>query len=410
MAEMATIEEAIAEIAAGRMVVVVDDEDRENEGDLVMAADLAGPDDINFMATHGRGLICTAISEQRAAELALPPMVANADAIHGTAFTVSVDIRGDHRTGISARDRADTIAALCAPATRPDDLARPGHVFPLVAKPGGVLTRAGHTEAAHDLAELAGRTAAGVLVEIIDEDGTMARRPELELFAARHGLKMTSVAALVAYRERDRPLVTRTASAELPTSAGAGSISVYETEADHREVVATVVGEIGDGEDVLVRVHSECLTGDVLGSSRCDCGSQLRLAQERIAVEGRGVLIYVRGDEGRGIGLTNKVHAYRLQDRGYDTLDANVMLGFPADGRDYGFAAAALVDLGVHSVRLLTNNPDKCDQLTRSGIRVRSRVSAEVPPTADNLEYLDCKRSRMGHVLRLPRLVGAPAV
>jgi len=399
MSTWASIEEALRAIGEGRMVVVVDDEDRENEGDLVMAADLARAEDVNFMARHGRGLICVSIAEERAAQLALPPMVARGDALHGTAFTVSVDLRGEGRSGISALDRADTIAALCDPATRPEDLARPGHVFPLAARPGGVLRRAGHTEAAHDLALLAGRTPAGVLVEILDEDGTMARGARLERFAERHGLPLISVAALVEYRRRRDRDVVRTARAALPTGAGPGTVSVYESLADERELVATVVGELGDGEDVLVRVHSECLTGDVLGSTRCDCGAQLRLAQEMIEAEGRGVLVYVRGDEGRAIGLTHKVRAYALQDRGYDTVDANLALGFPADGRHYGAAAAVLADLGVESVRLLTNNPTKCDGLAAQGIGIRARVPLEATPTESNLTYLDCKRDRMGHLL-----------
>jgi 3,4-dihydroxy 2-butanone 4-phosphate synthase/GTP cyclohydrolase II len=415
MGSFASIERAVEEIAAGRMVVVVDDEDRENEGDLIMAADLVTPEAINFMATHARGLICVALAEERLARLALAPMVARSTAVHDTAFTVSVDLLGEGRTGISAFDRSDTIAALCDPATAPGDLARPGHVFPLAVRAGGVLARAGHTEAAHDLARMAGRTAAGVLVEVLSADGTMARRPELERFAAAHGLVMISVAQLIEHRRRAERegAVARTASAQLPTRSGPGAIKTYTSAGGAREVVAVVTGALGDGERVLTRVHSECLTGDVLGSTRCDCGDQLREAQALIAAEGRGVLLYVRGDEGRGIGLTHKVRAYALQDQGYDTVDANIALGFPADARTYDAAAAVLADLGVRSARLLTNNPDKCAGLEAGGIRVAERVALGAHATADNLRYLSTKRDRMGHLLEpLPparAADGAPA-
>lgn len=394
-----SVEEAISEIAAGRMVVVVDDEDRENEGDLIMAADLVTAQDINFMAAYARGLVCVSLAEERLAQLALPPMVTDATAMHGTAFTVSVDLPGEGRTGISAFDRADTVAALCDPATHPDDLARPGHIFPLAARPGGVLQRAGHTEAAHDLAVLAGRYPAGVLVEVLSEDGTMARRPELERFADEHGLAMVSVADIIAYRQRQASRIARTATAEMPTAVGSGRISVYESFVDGLQFVAVVHGDLGDGEDVLVRVHSECLTGDVLGSARCDCGAQLRAAQDRIAACGRGVLLYVRGHEGRGIGLTHKVRAYQLQDQGFDTVDANVRLGFRADQREYASAAHVLLDLGIRSVRLLTNNPVKSDEIGRHGLPVTHREPLEIRPTDGNLRYLRSKRSRMGHLL-----------
>jgi 3,4-dihydroxy 2-butanone 4-phosphate synthase / GTP cyclohydrolase II len=399
MSAFASIEAAVEEIAAGRMVVVVDDEDRENEGDLIMAADAVTPEAINFMATHARGLICVALPEERLAALALPRMVADATALHETAFTVSVDL-ANGGTGISAHDRSDTIRALCDERTRPDDLARPGHVFPLAVRPGGVLARAGHTEAAHDLAAMAGRAPAGVLVEVMSADGTMARRPELERFAAEHRLLMISVAQLIAHRRAAAATVARTAAAALPTTAGPGTIKTYTSiGSPAREIVAIVTGDLGDGEHVLTRLHSECLTGDVLGSTRCDCGDQLREAQALIAAEGRGVLLYVRGDEGRGIGLTHKVRAYALQDQGHDTVDANVALGFPADARTYDAAAAVLHDLGVRSVALLTNNPDKCEGLQQGGIAVTSRVALGGHANPDNLRYLATKRDRMGHLI-----------
>lgn len=450
----ARVRRAIEDIAAGRMVVVVDDEDRENEGDLIMAAELATAADINFMATHARGLICVSLPERRLAELELPLMVAHNTESQSTAFTVSCDLVGERRTGISAFDRADTIAALCDPATVPAQLARPGHIFPLAARPGGVLTRAGHTEAAHDLAQLAGLSPAGVLVEVMSADGTMARRAELDRFATAHGLNLLTVADLISYRaahasadrsapagkgqgpaggqsiqtgarqtvtgeqsmraaapraqtgeqpiqaeERQTVTVEKRSQAKLPTRTGGGEILVYASPADGRELVAVVTGEIGDGEDVLVRVHSECLTGDVLGSARCDCGEQLRAAEAAIATAGRGVLLYVRGDEGRGIGLAAKIQAYHLQDGGLDTVDANIALGFPADGRDYASSAAVLADLGVRSVGLLTNNPEKVAALERHGAEVRRRVGLTTPVTPDNIRYLRTKRDRMGHAL-----------
>ncbi len=401
MTPFTAIPEAMEEIRAGRMVIVVDDEHRENEGDLILAGAQVTPAAVNFMAREARGLICVALDGERLAQLELPPMVQENTASHQTAFAVSVDLKGPGRTGISAYDRAATIEALVDPATRPEELARPGHVFPLCARDGGVLRRAGHTEAAADLARLAGLGPVGVLVEIMDDDGHMARLPALERFAERHGLPLVSIADLITHRRRTERLVERTAEADLPTAHGGFRVAVYASQIDHRVYVAFVKGDPHDHDDVLVRVHSECLTGDVLGSRRCDCGEQLQGALARIADEPCGVLLYVRGDEGRGIGLTHKIRAYDLQDSGHDTVDANVQLGFPPDLRDYGLGAQVLADLGVTSMRLLTNNPDKYAGMQGYGLTITERLPLETTPTADNVRYLTTKRDRMGHLLDL---------
>jgi 3,4-dihydroxy 2-butanone 4-phosphate synthase/GTP cyclohydrolase II len=398
----ASIEEGLQEIQAGRMLVVVDDPDRENEGDLVMAAELVTTEAVNFMARHGRGLICVPLLPSRLDELDIPLMVAESSCPLSTAFAVSVDLENGS-TGISADDRAATIRHMVNPEARPGDFRRPGHVFPLRARPGGVLRRAGHTEAAVDLARLAGLNPAGVICEILNEDGTMARLPQLLEFARRHGLKVVSIADLIAYRRQTERLVERQAEAELPTPHGPFRAVGYES-TDGRQHVALVLGEIGHGEDVLVRVHSECLTGDVLGSLRCDCGTQLDLALARIAQEGRGAVVYMRGHEGRGIGLIQKLRAYALQEEGFDTFQANLELGLPADARDYGIGAQILADLGVQSMRLLSNNPAKRAGLEGYGLRVTERVPLETRPTPENVAYLKTKVERFGHDLSVAAL------
>ena len=393
------IERALAEIAAGRGVVVVDDEDRENEGDLVFAAELVTPELVAFTMTHCRGLLCVPLEGDVLDSLQLGQMASQNTERMQTAFTVSVDAREGITTGISAADRARTIALLADPATTAYDLVRPGHVFPLRAKPGGVLRRPGHTEAAVDLARLAGLRPAGVICEIVQEDGTMARLPQLREFAAEHGLSLISIADLIAYRRRNESQVTRVAEAQIPTDHGPFRAVGYESVLDGTDHVALVRGELGDGRDVLVRVHSECLTGDVFGSRRCDCGPQLDAALQAVASEGRGVVLYVRGHEGRGIGLMHKLQAYQLQDRGSDTVDANLELGLPADARDYGTGAQILVDLGVRSMRLLSNNPDKRVGLEGYGLEIVGRVPLPTLATPENLRYLKTKRDRMGHDL-----------
>jgi 3,4-dihydroxy 2-butanone 4-phosphate synthase/GTP cyclohydrolase II len=397
-AAFATIDEAIAAVAAGRMVIVVDDEDRENEGDLTMAASQVTPDAINFMAKHGRGLICLAMMPERLNQLDIPLERSEHAPQRDTAFCVSIDARDGTSTGISAADRARTILVAISPDSRPRDLARPGHVFPLRARTGGVLVRAGHTEAAVDLARIAGLESAGVICEIMNEDGTMARVPELTKFARKHGLAMITIADLIQYRLRNERLVRRVATAELPTEHGAFRIVAYENLIDGETHVALVRGEISDGRDVLVRVHSKCLTGDVFHSARCDCGPQLDTAMERIAEEGRGVLLYLN-QEGRGIGLANKIRAYELQDQGLDTVEANERLGFKADQRDYGIGAQILSDLGVKTMRLLTNNPRKFVGLQGYGLAVSEAVPLEIPASDSTRRYLKTKKDKLGHKL-----------
>ncbi len=392
------IEEAVDAIARLGMVVVVDDQDRENEGDLVMAAEAATPETIAFYLAHTSGVICVPVTPERADALELPLMVSENTESQRTAFTVSVDARGTTTTGISAADRAATIRALIDPATRPSDLNRPGHIFPLRYRIGGVLKRGGHTEATVDLARAAGLTPAGVLCEIVSEDkSSMARLDELERFARRHGLPIVSIADLIRWRRRTEKLVRQVAEARIPTEGGDWRAVVYESVLDGDQHFALVKGEVGP--DLLVRVHSECLTGDVFGSLRCDCGPQLHAAMARIEEEGRGVVVYLRGHEGRGIGLAHKIRAYRLQEEGHDTVDANVALGLPVDSRDYGVGARMLLDLGVRKVRLLTNNPAKWLGLEATGIPVTSRVPLQVQPTGESAGYLAAKRNRLGHLL-----------
>ncbi|MGW9029096.1 bifunctional 3,4-dihydroxy-2-butanone-4-phosphate synthase/GTP cyclohydrolase II [Streptomyces sp. NPDC055722] len=395
------VEQAIADIAAGKPVVVVDDEDRENEGDLVIAAEKATPEIVAFMMSECRGLICAPMEGDELDRLELPQMVEHNTESMRTAFTVSVDAGGAHgvTTGISASDRATTLRLLAGGEAGPGDFVRPGHIFPLRARPGGVLVRNGHTEAAVDLARLAGLRPAGAIVEIAGEDGHMLRLPELIPFARKHGLTIISIEDLIAYRRSSEPTVRREAEVQLPTAFGEFTAYGYRSTVDGVEHVALVHGEIGDGEDVLVRVHSECLTGDVFHSLRCDCGPQLNASLERIQAEGRGVVVYLRGHEGRGIGLMSKLRAYELQERGRDTLDANLELGLPADARDYAAGARILQDLGVHSVRLLTNNPDKTEAMLKYGLTVTAREPMPVQAGEHNLRYLRTKRDRMGHDL-----------
>jgi 3,4-dihydroxy 2-butanone 4-phosphate synthase/GTP cyclohydrolase II len=394
----ASVEEAIAEIKAGRMVVVVDSPDRENEGDLTIAADHVSPEAINFMAKHARGLICLALEEGRCDELGLYPMTNHNEAPLRTAFTVSVEARTGVSTGISAADRSHTIKVAIDPDAKPGDLVQPGHVFPLRARGYGVLERMGQTEAAVDLARLAGLTPAGVICEIMNDDGTMARVPDLAIYCAQHRLKMITVSDLVAYRRRTERLVERIAIADMPTKYGPFSAFGYRSVIDGQQHVALVCGDIDGAKDVLVRVHSECLTGDVFGSFRCDCGEQLERAMSQIAQEGTGVLLYL-AQEGRGIGLLNKLRAYELQEQGYDTVDANVHLGFPVDSRDYSVGYQILADLGLTSIRVLTNNPRKLEGLDGYGLTVTEQLPIEAEPNTFNAEYLRTKRERMGHIL-----------
>ncbi len=397
--EFGTIEQAVADIAAGRAVVVVDGPDRENEGDLIFAAEMTTPELVAFMVRHTSGFICAPLLVEDADRLDLPPMYHVNQDRRGTAYTVTVDAREGVSTGISAADRAHTIRLLADPSTVATDLARPGHVVPLRAKPGGVLRRPGHTEAAVDLAQLAGLRPAGVLCELVNDDGTMMRLPELTLFAKEHGLTLISIADLIAYRRRTERQVEQVAAARLPTQYGLFTAYGYRSTVDGAEQIALVCGDLGDGTDVLVRVHSECLTGDVFGSLRCDCGPQLQAALRRVAQEGRGVVLYLRGHEGRGIGLLPKLQAYQLQDQGSDTVDANLLLGLPADARDYGTGAQILYDLGVRTMRLLTNNPDKRAGLEGYGLEVVGRVPLPIRPHPENVRYLRTKRDRMGHLL-----------
>ncbi|MFF3860914.1 bifunctional 3,4-dihydroxy-2-butanone-4-phosphate synthase/GTP cyclohydrolase II [Streptomyces sp. NPDC002209] len=395
------VEQAIRDIAAGRPVVVVDDEDRENEGDLVIAAEKATPEIVAFMMSECRGLICAPMEGPELERLELPQMVQHNTESMKTAFTVSVDASAAHgvTTGISAADRSTTLRMLADGVSEPSDFVRPGHVFPLRAKPGGVLVRNGHTEAAVDLARLAGLRPVGAIVEIAGEDGVMLRLPELIPFARKHGLTIISIEDLIAYRRSAEPTVRREAEVVLPTAHGDFTAYGYRSTVDGVEHVALVHGEIGDGKDVVVRVHSECLTGDIFHSLRCDCGPQLHASMARIKEAGRGVVVYLRGHEGRGIGLVSKLRAYELQERGRDTLDANLELGLPADARDYAAGAQILADLGVRSVRLLTNNPDKSEALVRHGIAVNDRVAMPMEAGEHNLRYLRTKRDRMGHDL-----------
>jgi 3,4-dihydroxy 2-butanone 4-phosphate synthase/GTP cyclohydrolase II len=392
------VETAIEAIARLGMVVVVDDEDRENEGDLVMAAEAATPETIAFFLAHTSGVICVPVSPERADELQLPLMVSENTESQRTAFTVSVDARRATTTGISAADRAATIRALIDPSTRPEDLNRPGHIFPLRSRPGGVLKRGGHTEATVDLARAAGLTPAGVLCEIVSEDKSgMARLPDLERFVERHGLPLISIRDLIRWRRRREKLVRAVSEARIPTEAGDWRAVVYASVLDGEQHLALVKGEIGP--DLLVRVHSECLTGDVFGSLRCDCGTQLQAAMDLISEEGRGVVVYLRGHEGRGIGLAHKIRAYRLQEEGHDTVDANVALGLPVDTREYGIGAQILVDLGVTTMRLMTNNPSKYGGIDGFGLEIVGRVPLQPVPNPENLAYLRTKRERMGHLI-----------
>ena len=393
-----TIDEAIEDIRAGKIVIVVDDADRENEGDFIMAAEKATPERLNFMVTHGRGIVCMPMTGQRLDELRIPLMVSKNNESHGTAFAVSIDIQGRTTTGTSAFDRAATVRAIADPDLRPDDIRMPGHVFPLMAQEGGVLKRAGHTEATVDLARLAGLYPAGVLCEVLHPDGSMARMPELTRVATEHDLRIISIADLIEHRRRREHLVQRTAEARIPTEDGEFTAYTYESLVDGMVHVALVLGDVGDGERILVRVHSECLTGDVFGSMRCDCGDQLHGAIGQVGKEGRGVVLYIRGHEGRAIGLTHKLRAYRLQEEGRDTVEANVELGFEADPRNYGIGAQILADLGVRSMRLLTNNPAKRAGLEGYGLSIVERVPLEIRPTAMNIGYLRTKAEKLGHL------------
>jgi 3,4-dihydroxy 2-butanone 4-phosphate synthase/GTP cyclohydrolase II len=395
-----TIEQALDEMRAGRFVVVVDDEDRENEGDLVLAAEKASAEKINFMAREGRGLICLALTGERCDALELPMMVEQNTSNFGTAFTVSIEARGRTTTGISAADRAATVLAAIDPKTKPSDLLRPGHMFPLRAQVGGVLKRAGQTEASVDLARIAGLDPSAVLCEIMNEDGTMARVPDLTAFCQRQGLVMVTVADLIRHRMKTERLVERIASPHLPTAFGEFRVYAYRSALTHEEHLALVHGEIREDEPVLVRVHSQCLTGDVFGSARCDCGAQLHLAMEKIASEGKGVFLYLL-QEGRGIGLLNKLKAYELQDQGHDTVSANEKLGFPPDIRNYGVGCQILRDLGVRKMRLMTNNPSKYVAIGGYGLEIVERVPLEIGPTERSRKYLEAKKNKMGHLLKL---------
>jgi 3,4-dihydroxy 2-butanone 4-phosphate synthase/GTP cyclohydrolase II len=398
---LATIPEAIKDIKAGKFVIVVDDEDRENEGDLVMAAEKVTAESINFMAKYGRGLICMPVTGQRLDELRIPMMVTNNTSKFTTPFAMAVEAREGTTTGISAADRARTVQVMVNPKTKPEDILMPGHLFPLRARDGGVLVRGGQTEATVDLARLAGLKPAGVCCEIMNEDGTMARLPQLRVFAKKHGLKIISVADLIAYRYRHERLVQRVAEAKLPTPYGKFRVIAYKSSTDPAEHLALVMGDVATNEPVLVRVHSQCLTGDVFHSLRCDCGEQIEMSMKRIAEEGRGVVLYMR-QEGRGIGIHNKIKAYALQDQGMDTVEANLSLGFKADHRDYGVGAQILADLGVHSMRLMTNNPKKISGLESYGLKIVEQLPITTKPNPHNQRYLSTKQKKMGHLLKVP--------
>jgi len=395
---LASISDAIEDIRAGKFIIITDDESRENEGDLAMPAEKITPEAINFMAKHGRGLICLPITGQRLDELGIPLMVTNNTSHYSTAFTVSIEAKNKVTTGISAFDRAQTIKTVLDPNTKAGDLAQPGHIFPIRAREGGVLVRAGHTEAIVDLARLAGLYPAGVICEIMDEDGTMARLPQLEAMASKFALKVVTIADLIAYRIRHEKLVQRVTEAMLPTTYGEFTAVAYKSVVDAAEHVALVKGDISNDEPVLVRVHSECLTGDVFGSLRCDCGAQIEMALQSIAKEDRGVFLYMR-QEGRGIGFHNKLCAYALQDQGMDTVEANIALGFAPDLRDYGVGAQILADLGLHNIRLLTNNPKKVIGLESYGIKIVETVPLIAPSTPYNIHYLETKQKKLGHIL-----------
>jgi len=395
----ATVEEALEAVRAGRMIIIVDDEDRENEGDLMVAAEKTTPEIVNFMARYGRGLICLPLTEERLDELQLPLMVSENTARFQTAFTVSIDAKAGVTTGISAADRARTVLAAVDPATKAEDLARPGHVFPLQAQEGGVLSRAGQTEAAVDLARMAGLAPAGVICEVMNEDGSMARMPQLAEVSRRFDIPILTIADLIRYRMKHETLVRKLDETDLPTAHGRFRLHVYEDTIRGEHHVALVKGEVGGDEPTLVRAHSQCLTGDTFGSSRCDCGEQLRRSMEMIEKEGRGVVLYILNHEGRGIGLANKIRAYALQDKGADTYEANRKLGFKPDQRDYGIGAQILVALGVRRLRLITNNPRKFVGLTGYGLEIVERVPLEVEPNACNLRYLKTKKEKMGHIL-----------
>lgn len=398
--QLNTVEEAIADIKAGKIIIVVDDADRENEGDFLVASHHASPEVVNFMATHGKGLICISLTEERCKALDLPMMVDNNTASHETAFTVSVDLLGHGcTTGISASDRSKTIQALIDPATKPEDLGRPGHIFPLKAKTGGVLRRAGHTEASMDIARMAGLEPSGVIVEIMNEDGSMARLPELLVLAHRFGMKIISIEDLIKYRLEKETLIQRMVEVEMPTAAGDFRLVAYRHTENGQEHLALVKGSWEKDEPVMVRVHSSCITGDIFGSCRCDCGPQLQKAMQMIEAEGKGVLLYMN-QEGRGIGLLNKLKAYKLQEQGRDTVEANLELGFKMDERDYGVGAQILRDLGVSKMRLITNNPTKRAGLIGYGLEIVERIPIEIAPNPHNLQYLQTKRDKMGHTLK----------
>lgn len=398
---VSTIKEVIEDIRASKMIILVDDEDRENEGDLCMVAELVTPEAINFMARYGRGLICLTLSVELADKLNLQPMVRDNRSSFGTAFTVSIEATRGVTTGISAADRATTIKVAVDDNTKPEDIVSPGHVFPIIAKKGGVMVRTGQTEGSVDLARLAGLKPAGVICEIMKDDGTMARMPDLQIFAKEHNLKIATIADLIGFRMQHESLIRRTAAANVPTRYGGDfQVIVYENDVDDRKHVALVKGEINPKDDVLVRVHSECLTGDVFGSERCDCGDQLRTAMKMVDKEGKGVIVYMH-QEGRGIGLVNKIKAYALQEQGRDTVEANLELGFKDDLRNYGIGAQILVDIGVKKMRLLTNNPRKLVGLDGYGITITERVPIEVEPSDNNIRYLEAKKTKMGHMLKV---------